>query len=510
MELSLTARQGEYIEQPHWIVDLDLREDAQRGLSARTDAFAPGFFQCEMRQGDSQVIVATVEREGRSCESYPQSEINENKRIKGLVACVAESGVQKDPTVKMLICALDQFLVKGNGHWLVVAGLPWLDQRIRDGLHCVGGLLAAGRDDVVRDVICLSAETEHRGLLRDWLHGDCEARTNTEASLRLVLAAKQYIDATGDLSLWDQAVRPDGTLREIVCSIFHHFTHPDEHGPSWDEPSGLLYSPGGFTWMNTTHPQATPRGGYPVEVQALWYQALGILAEACPEVAPQALHIQETLYGQFMRWFWDSDRHYLVDVLLLTAKAGPIEAIIDTALRFNQLAALHAGLVPLPQARQALENVGGKLLVPGAMRSLAEDVLAVPLEIMDAYGTLETDPRKPYCGQCTGDESTRRVAYHNGTAWPMAYPSYIEAQVWVSEFSDLAVKQGLAFLEPLWAQLKRGGIGTLPEMIDGDYPHTPRGCFAHATSVAETLRVYIRLKYSKNRLVHPTHAVAMA
>jgi glycogen debranching enzyme len=102
------------------------------------------------------------------------------------------------------------------------------------------------------------------------------------------------------------------------------------------------------------------------------------------------------------------------------------------------------------------------------------------------------------------------VAYHNGTAWPSAYPSFIEARAAVFRFTDLAVKQALAFFEPIKTHLCEGGIGTIAEMKDGNFPHRPRGCYAYAVSVAEALRVYMLLKYHKTFHHHHEHETSVA
>jgi glycogen debranching enzyme len=249
--------------------------------------------------------------------------------------------------------------------------------------------------------------------------------------------------------------------------------------------------------MNTSYPCATPRGGFPIEIQALWFQVLAVLAEVCPAYATQAQQMRKQIAEKFISLYWNEKRGYLADVLIAQKHTAAEKALADTSLRFNQLEAINAGLVPLDQARQVIDLITRRLLVPAAVRSLSEDPLAVPLKIVDDRGILLADPRMPYQGTCSGNETTRRVAYHNGTAWLNAYPGFIEARASVFRFTDLAVRQALAFFEPIRAHLVENGIGTISEMKDGNYPHHARGCYGYALGVAEALRVYMLLKYQQ-------------
>jgi predicted glycogen debranching enzyme len=282
----------------------------------------------------------------------------------------------------------------------------------------------------------------------------------------------------------------------VLVSIYENLSGRNPYGIRLDSTSGMLGSPAGFTWMNTNNPQATPRAGYPVEIQALWYQVLEILARIYPPHADQAHRQRAKLREKFMELFWSDQYGYLADVLLADEPAAADKAQADPALRFNQLSAIHAGLVGQEHSLQILEVIAAELLIPAGVRSLAEAPLWVPLTITDRQGNILADPRMPYRGQCVGDETARRLAYHNGSAWCWAYPGFIEARASVFGYSELSVKQALAYFEPIWTELASGGIGTLAELKDGNYPHHPRGCYASALSVAETLRVYMKLKYA--------------
>jgi len=522
--LQITAKKGEFIEQPHWMYDLDFPQDKQRGLEGKGDAFAPGLFHFKLYQSDSADLIISAKltvpekteqlgpdtaHEGQVNNYFHTAQNAMHTKAKELLGRIPVHRARKDSLVKILTWALDQFLVRGAGGWLLRAGYPWLGSNVRDMLHCVGGLLAAGRAEVAQDVILRAAGTASKGLLVDWLEAGLQERTSTEASLRLFLAAQSYADQTGDEAFWDRGVKAGAqengiqplSLREVLVSIYEALCHRKDKTtdvvPRVDVNSGLLFSPAGYSWMNTGHPSATPRSGYPIEIQALWYQALQVLGDIYPPYAEEVQTLREQIAEKFIQMYWSDQRGYLADLLIGDQNTEAAKALVDSSLRFNQLAAIHAHLVPVEQARRIVDIVSQRLLIPGAVRSLSEDPLAVPLKIVDDRGVLLADPRMPYRGTCDGDETSRRVAYHNGTAWPSAYPSFIEARAGAFGFTSLAVRQALAFFEPIKTHLSKGGIGTLAQMKDGNYPHRPRGCYAYCLSVAEALRVYMLLKYHK-------------
>ena len=493
--LQIAAQKGEFIHQPHWISDMDFPLEAQRGLESKGDVFSPGFFNFKLNKGEGQVLVVTAEPDQIDGISYPQAVARENKRIKDLLDDLTPANSRYDPLVRMLILSLDQFIVHTDMGAQMTAGLPWLGVNVKDALHCVKGLLMAGRVKVARDIILNCSQTVQDGLPADWLGAAPITRTNVEGALRLFLAADDYVKSTGEDSLWSAQVSEKRSLREVLVGIYERFCEDKAQGVSLDQSTGLLYCPEGYTWMNTQHPRGTPRAGYPIEIQALWHQILPILADIHPPCVDQANQFRELIGHNFISLYWNEPGGYLADVLRAVDKIPADRATADSCLRFNQLAALQAGLVPLVHARQAVDTIAQKLLIPAGVRSLSEDPLRVPLEIISYDGRLLADPRLPYQSRCLGDETARRLAYHNGSAWPWAYPNFIETRTAVYQFSDLAIRQSLAFFEPVALEMAYGGIGALAEIKDGNYPHTPRGCYAHALSVAETLRVYLMLKY---------------
>jgi glycogen debranching enzyme len=160
-------------------------------------------------------------------------------------------------------------------------------------------------------------------------------------------------------------------------------------------------------------------------------------------------------------------------------------------LRSNALFAVSLGIVTGDRARQYIEAARRYLVIPGGIRSLAPLRVRCPLEIRGANGALLSNPREPYWGRYEGDEDTRRKpAYHNGTAWVWMLPVFTEALVRAWEGSGESVSAARDYLLSLNALLDSGCIGHLPEILDGDAPHQSRGCDAQAWSVTEALRVW--------------------
>jgi glycogen debranching enzyme len=291
---------------------------------------------------------------------------------------------------------------------------------------------------------------------------------------------------------YDTPVQSDGrTLREVLLSIAEHCIRGTPNGIRMDPSSGLLFSPSHFTWMDTNHPAGTPREGYPVEIQALWIRLLRQLdalkaehgSESWGGLAQRALKSVEDL-------FWLEEQGWYSDVLLARFGQPVSEATRDDALRSNCCFLVSLGLVAGPRAQRCIEAVRTHLVVPGALRSLAPLPVSVPLPIHGPGGHLLNDPRNPYWGRYEGDEDSRRKpAYHNGTAWTWTFPVFCEALARVWDNSPAATAAAAAYLGSMAGLMTSGCLGQIPEIIDGDAPHVQRGCDAQAWSVTEALRV---------------------
>jgi len=189
--------------------------------------------------------------------------------------------------------------------------------------------------------------------------------------------------------------------------------------------------------------------------------------------------------------YWLKQAGYLSDCLHLHSGQPAHQAEPDDALRPNQLLAITLGALTDRNMGRHILAACEELLVPGAIRSLADRPVRRPLPIMHG-GKMLNDPTHPYRGRYTGHEDTsRKPAYHNGTAWTWLFPAYCEA--WAEIYGKPGQKTALAWLGSSATLLRSGCVGHLPEILDGDYPHTARGCDAQAWGCSEWVRVWLKL-----------------
>jgi glycogen debranching enzyme len=244
--------------------------------------------------------------------------------------------------------------------------------------------------------------------------------------------------------------------------------------------------------MDTNYPAGTPREGYPVEIQVLWIRLLRQLERlrVKPEEEPwgDIAHRAELSLRQS---FWLEERGYLADCLLAKAGQTAAQATVDRSLRSNYLLAVSLGLITGPAAQRCVDTAARYLVVPGALRSLAPLPVSPPLPILAPDGRLLNQPTEPYQGRYEGDEDThRKPAYHNGTAWTWTFPGFCEALARAWQFSPESVAAARSYLGSMDQLMSAGCLGHLPEILDGDAPHQPRGCDAQAWAATEALRVW--------------------
>jgi predicted glycogen debranching enzyme len=277
----------------------------------------------------------------------------------------------------------------------------------------------------------------------------------------------------------------DRTIREVIISLAQGYIHGTPNGIVMDPSSGLIYSPSHFTWMDTNYPAGTPRQGYPISIQALWFAALTLLAriDHDPLWSTLAKQVQDSIHTYYTR----PGQSWLCDCLHGTAGQSAGQSVADDHLRPNQLLAVTLGAVTDPTLRAGIIEACMELLIPGALRTLADRRVTFALPI-ERHSRLLNDPFLPFWPHYEGDEDTRRKpAYHNGTAWPWLMPMLAEAMLLTWGSPAKARASGiLASSAPLF---QRFSLGSLEEIVDGGYPHAPRGCGSQAWSITEWVRV---------------------
>ena len=491
-QLHVFADAGEYHPQPEWCENIPHPIEQTRGQTGSGDAYSPGWFDLPLAKGADATLVLTAEsRAGVS-----------PARVGAADAMLApkRSPGRRDacPTfADALQHAAKQFVVRRDAGKTVIAGYPWFLDWGRDSLICARGLLAAGMLDEVKQLLLTFAKFEKDGTLPNTIHGnDVSNRDTSDAPLWFAVVCEEISKVQSPKSkvqnFFATPVDESGrTIRDVLTSIAENYAKGTPNGIRMDADSALIWSPSHFTWMDTNYPAGTPREGYPVEIQVLWIRLLRLLEK----ISAKADHkkwrdLADHALASFEKLFWLEERGWFADVLIAKANVIARDATASDALRSNCLFAVSLGLVTGERAKRCVAAAQKYLVVPGALRSLAPLPVAVPLAIY-RDGHLLNHPTEPYWPRYEGDEDTRRKpAYHNGTAWTWTFPTFCEALAAAWDFSPAAVAAAKSYLGSSEKLLNTGCLGQLPEILDGDAPHTQRGCDAQAWGATEALRVW--------------------
>jgi predicted glycogen debranching enzyme len=483
--LTAWSDRGQWHRAPEWCLGLPHTVEASRGMNGSGDAWSPGWFELPLDPAEPVTLVASAEP-GRPGADGPRPE-----HLPQLLAS-HDGERRRDSFGRQLFRACGAFLAQRGAGTTVIAGYPWFLDWGRDTFIAARGILAGGLALEVRSMLLTFAPFEDGGTLPNALNGDSTAdRDTVDAPLWFALAAEECAAALGP-ALYDEPAGPDRTLGRVLADIARGYLEGTGNGIRVDPATALVWSPSHFTWMDTNYPAGTPRMGYPVEIQALWIRLLQQLARLDPAGPWPALAAQAL--GS-LDLFWDEQLGHCHDLLIAAPGCPAAQAQPDGLLRPNQVFLVGLGLVGGDRARRMVAAVARHLLVPGALRTLAPLPAPIPLAILGAGGQLLNDPIHPYWGRYEGDEDSRRKpAYHNGTAWAWLLPSFCEALARAWDFQPTALAAAQAYLGSLDHLLATGCVGQLPEILDGDAPHAERGCDAQAWSATEALRVWLMLK----------------
>ena len=449
-----------------WYRNFEYEAERERGLDFSEDLFNPMVLSFDLRlRRQASVIASTEQRDVAKVLEFRQSEIT--RRQTARIAVPVE-----DDFVQTLAAAADQYIVCRGDQKTVIAGYHWFSDWGRDTMIALPGLtLPTGKHEVARSILRTFAKHVDQGMLPNRFPdaGETPEYNTVDATLWFFEAARSYLAYTGDLEF----VRSE--LYSVFAEIIAWHARGTRFGIGVDS-SGLLASgaPGvQLTWMDAKVGDwiVTPRRGKPVEIQALWYNALCIMeqfARRCGDEAGQRRYRKMAAVARwsFNRLFWNDAAGCLYDVV----NGGPP----DPSIRPNQLFAvsLPHSMLSFERAKLVVEKVQEHLLTPYGLRTLAPG-----------------DPQ--YRGRYTGGPVERDGAYHQGTVWPWLLGPFITAYVKVHGGSDDARRQAAEWLTPMKNHLADGGLGHISEIFDGDAPQRPVGCIAQAWSVAEVLRTYV-------------------
>ncbi|MFO7937957.1 MAG: amylo-alpha-1,6-glucosidase [Kiritimatiellia bacterium] len=472
--LTLECAGGRFTREDEWSYMVSHPLEAERGLEPHGDLFSPGWFEISLHAGESELLTAKRNDPWREDKSRPSP----------------ESGQDTDnpSAVEFFSKALDLYIVRRNNLRTVIAGYPWFLDWGRDTLIVLRGLIADGRTEESLAILKEFGSFEKQGTLPNMIRGKDDAnRETSDAPLWFCVAVGDLIGILGT----DEVLSTDCTgepLSKVVESIVTNISSGTPNGICMDEKSGLIYSPPHYTWMDTNYPAATPREGYPVEIQALWIASLRLVAE---HVNKDWEKLAATARKSLKKYFVH-DEGWLIDCLRAESGVPASKALKEDTLRCNQLLAVTLSVLDDKKLEAAILRSCESLLVPGAIRSLDDRRVACDMSVYRDEELLN-DPHHPYQPHYLGDEDTRRKpAYHNGTAWSWPFPLYAEAMFRI--YGEEARERGLGLLSSAIEYLNTGCLGHLPEIVDGDAPHTARGCGAQAWGISELLRVWKLLK----------------
>jgi len=459
----VTARSnGTYNHEPCWYRNYLYDEEFARGLDALEDLAAPGRYEFDLAAGPA-VLIFSAESLGHLLPSS------------GSTAELAETLAQDERARRSAFAtprlrAADAYPVRRGSGKTIIAGYPWFGDWGRDTFIAMRGLcLATGRLADARDILTAWAGTISRGMLPNRFpdQGAEPEYNSVDASLWYVIVVHEFLEAAGE----DPAlIAKKEILLATVDVILTGYLQGTRYGIQADVDGLLACGVPGvqLTWMDSKvgDQPVTPRIGKPVEVQALWLNALGLASHR----KPQWRALFERGLASFQKRFWNEARGCLYDVVDVDHEPGHV----DDWVRPNQLFAvggLPLALIEGERAARLVQVVEEKLWTPMGPRSLAPD-------------------EKDYAPHYSGSMSERDAAYHQGTVWPWLAGPFIEAWVRVrGGTAEARAKARELFLDPQLSRLDLSGLNHVPEIADAEPPHTARGCPFQAWSLGEILRL---------------------
>lgn len=457
---------GQFTPSFEWFYSFLYAVERDRGLDELEDLGSPGEFLWDLEEGEASLLLSVDKPFSQWC---PDLEWEGTLAFRHLESAERDRRTRAGATAR----AIDSYIVPRGDGKTIIAGYPWFSDWGRDTFIAMRGLCLTRADTlpVAHDILLGWADTVSDGMLPNRFpdHGDTPEYNSVDASLWYVIAIHDTLAASRRAN----HEVPETTLdryQRAIESILDGYRRGTRYGIRM-EPDGLIAAgvPGvQLTWMDAKVDDwvVTPRIGKPVEIQALWLNALHV-AGAFSDRWQETLELGK---ASFVDRFWNEEGGGLFDVVDCDHEAGRT----DDALRPNQIFAV--GGLPLvllddDRAASVVAAVESKLLTPLGLRSLSPD-------------------HPDYHPHYTGGILSRDGAYHQGTVWPWLIGPFVEAWLRVRDGSDDAKQEAAArFVAPLEAHLNQAGLGHISEVCDADPPHAPRGCPFQAWSLGEYLRI---------------------
>ncbi len=447
------SKKCEFVTAPDWHYNIEYAEEQARGYDFQEDLWVPGYFEVPIKKGESIYLsISLKESTQANIAKRYTSELDER--------------IARNDYKNCLYTAAQQFIVKTDKKTEIIAGFPWFGAWGRDTFISLPGLTLA-----IDDIKTFKAVTDtmvgrmKNGLFPNMGNDNNPAFNSVDAPLWFFWALQQYIHTTGNADeVWEK-------YGKAMKGILEAFRKGDDFNIRMLE-NGLLYAGEkgkALTWMDAVvfGKPVTPRMGCPVEINALWYNAICFTLELAQKAKDskfvnQWKEIPAKIDSIFLETYWDEEKGYLADYVLLDFK--------DWSVRPNQIIATSLDYSPLPNdvKKQVVDTVEKVLLTPRGLRTLSPN-------------------DENYCGIYEGDQPTRDRAYHQGTVWPWLLEPFCRS------YLKLHKKSGISLVTKIYngfeETLTEYGIGTIAEIYDGDPPHSPKGAISQAWSVAALLQI---------------------
>lgn len=458
-----------------WYRDFALAMEKYRGLSDLEDHLHAGTCSVTLNPGDAIAIIATTEQDRAKGQNKLKSEPKKPELIE---IFIEKNQLETIPSwIEQLVLAADQFIVdrpltdEPCGK-TVIAGYPWFGDWGRDTMISLPGLtLTTGRYDIARIILRTFAKYIDRGMLPNVFpdYGETPEYNTVDATLWYFEAIRDYYAHTQDKQLLTELFPALAEIIDWHCRGTRYNIHLDDDGLIYAGETGVQ-----LTWMDAKVGDwvVTPRIGKPIEVNALWYNALIIMSQFASYLdksEAEYLNMAEKTRQGFQR-FWNNDLQYCYDVL--DTPDGNDDSLCPNQIFAVSLPMTNLGKSPSPlldarQEKQVVDIVAQRLLTSYGLRSLDSN----HPDYVRIYG---------------GDRLQRDGAYHQGTTWGWLIGHFVQAHLRVYNNPQLA----RSFITPMSDHLRNGCLGSISEIFDGDAPFAPRGAFAQAWSVAEVLRAW--------------------
>lgn len=451
-----------------WYNNFEYNIETERGFDNREDLFQPFLLNFDLSQKATVIISTDTGLSTTDADTLQQEAIERS------VSLVKQAKAE-DTFEQQLVLAADQFIVKRGTGSTIIAGYPWFSDWGRDTMIALPGItLSTGRFDIAKEILVEYSRHISYGMLPNRFpdEGETPDYNTVDATLWYFEAVRAYAEASGDLDL------VESVLYEKLAEILAWHLRGTRHEIHVDT-DGLLYAGEAghqLTWMDAKIGDLviTPRTGKPVEIQALWYNALLIMAEFAEtfghdEDQKRFSSMADLAHLSFNAVFWNEEKQCLFDFIENGNR--------NSAVRPNQLFAisLHHPILDKSRWLAVVNKAENELLTPLGLRSLSPD-----------------DP--DYVGVYIGSPFDRDSAYHQGTVWGWLIGPYIDAYKKVYADEPAINAKVASLLSGFEQHLTKACLGQISEIFDGDPPHNPRGCPAQAWSVAEVLRLYSAIR----------------